>query len=59
MPDSRNKTRGDLINISLRLRSADVRRARELASRLAIPYQHVIRGWVADAAEATKKRMAR
>jgi len=45
-----------LERITIRLRVADVRRARDEGKRLAIPYQHVIRGWVADAAEAARKK---
>jgi len=46
----------DLVIITLRLRVVDVRRARAEAKKMAIPYQHVIRGWVATAAERKRSR---
>jgi hypothetical protein len=46
----------DLVLITLRLRGEDVRRARAEAKRLSIPYTHVIRGWVAEAATRMRKK---
>jgi predicted DNA binding CopG/RHH family protein len=45
-----------LVLITIRLRADDVQRARDEGKRLAIPYQHVIRSWVADAATKRAKR---
>jgi predicted DNA binding CopG/RHH family protein len=44
----------ELVTITIRLRADDVERARKRARVMAIPYQHVIRQWVADAAKASE-----
>ena len=44
----------DLVFISIRLRKQDIRDAKVRAKGLSIPYQHVIRGWVADAAKGVR-----
>jgi predicted DNA binding CopG/RHH family protein len=46
----------DLRLLSLRLRLADIDVARRHAESLGIPYQHVIREWVAQGAAALEKR---
>jgi hypothetical protein len=43
-----------LILINLRLRKKDVAQAKRLAKERNIPYQHVIRTWVASAAEGAR-----
>ena len=40
----------NLVLVNLRLRRGDVVEAKEHAVRMAVPYQHVIRGWVAAGA---------
>lgn len=44
----------NLVLITIRLTAEAVKHARTVAKRLAIPYQHVIRGWVTDAANEAK-----
>jgi hypothetical protein len=46
----------DLVLVSLRLMKQDIAEAKRLARSLAIPYQHVIRGWVADMAQQARLR---
>ncbi len=46
----------DLVLVNLRLRKKDVAEARREAQRLSIPYQHVIRGWVSEGADASLAR---
>jgi predicted DNA binding CopG/RHH family protein len=46
----------DLVLITIRLRREDVAYARAEAKRRTVPYQHVIRGWVADAVDAAKRK---
>lgn len=43
--------KSQIMKITINLRTRDVSRARELAKTQAIPYQHVIRRWVAEGAE--------
>jgi predicted DNA binding CopG/RHH family protein len=40
-----------LLLINLRLREKDVRAAKREARRLGVPYQHIIRAWVAKGAD--------
>ena len=40
-----------LVLINLRLRERDVRQAKRQAKALGVPYQHLIRAWVAAGAE--------
>lgn len=51
--------RAELVLITIRLRKADVDHARAEAAQAAIPYQHVIRGWVAQGAARAIKAMNR
>jgi hypothetical protein len=46
----------DLIAIHMRFRRQDVDAARRIAKERAMPYQHVLRGWVADRAELEHAR---
>ena len=46
----------DLVVITLRLRTRDVKAARAVAKTSAIPYQHVIREWVANGARKAARR---
>lgn len=38
----------ELKPISIRLRTSDIVRAQQEAQRLAIPYQTILRGWIAE-----------
>lgn len=49
----------DLVLINLRLRQSDVQAARKRAEHLHIPYQHVIREWVAARGMVTDEKLDR
>jgi hypothetical protein len=44
-----------LVAIHLRLRRADVEKAKREAAELEIPYTHVLRKWVAERAELARR----
>jgi hypothetical protein len=46
----------NLVLVSLRLMKQDVAEAKRAARALAVPYQHVVRGWVAEAAKRERLR---
>jgi predicted DNA binding CopG/RHH family protein len=46
----------DLVLVSLRLLKQDIAEAKRAARALAVPYQHVIRSWVADKAREARVR---
>jgi hypothetical protein len=46
----------DLVAIHMRFRRQDVDAARRIAKERAMPYQHVLRGWVTDRAELEHTR---
>jgi len=56
MPRPKSK---DLALINLRLRTADIEAARQRATALGVPYQHVIRAWVADGAAISGRPASR
>jgi predicted DNA binding CopG/RHH family protein len=43
-----------LVVITIRLRKIDVQRARKRGRELGLPYQHVIRAWIAEADHETR-----
>jgi len=45
-----------LVLVSIRLMKQDIAEAKRAARALAIPYQHVIRSWVADMAQQARLR---
>jgi hypothetical protein len=49
----------DLVLISIRLRKGDIDKARIEAERLGMPYQVLIRSWVAEKAATVKKPRTR
>lgn len=51
MPRAKNP---ELRLIAIRLREQDITVARRKARALGIPYQHVVRTWVAEAATASR-----
>lgn len=53
MPRAKNP---DLVLVSIRLMKQDIAEAKRAARALAIPYQHVIRSWVADMAQQARVR---
>lgn len=55
----REKSVEALVLITIRLRASDVAHARVVARRMAIPYQHVIRGWVGQGALRSQRSVAR
>lgn len=54
----REKSVEALVLITIRLRAKDVEKARSVARQMAIPYQHVIRGWVGQGASRSQRRAA-
>lgn len=52
----REKSVEALVLITIRLRASDVEHARCVARRMAIPYQHVIRGWVGQGATRAQRQ---
>jgi hypothetical protein len=46
----------ELVLTNLRLLRADVATARRESERLGTPYQHIVRGWVADGAAAVRAK---
>lgn len=55
MPKIKNP---DLKLVAIRLLQSDIQVARREAAVLAIPYQHVVRAWVNEAARRATKRRA-
>lgn len=41
--------------VTIRLRAIDVDHAKVIAERLSIPYQHVVRGWVANQSDRVRR----
>jgi hypothetical protein len=50
------KTRSGLIKVTINLRARDVAFAKRVARARAVPYQHVVRGWVSDGVERVEAR---
>jgi predicted DNA binding CopG/RHH family protein len=51
MPRVRNP---DLVLVGIRLMKRDIAEAKRIGQARAIPYQHVIRAWVAEKAERAR-----
>jgi predicted DNA binding CopG/RHH family protein len=51
MPRVRNP---DLVLVGIRLMKRDIAEAKRVARERAIPYQHVVRAWVAEKAERAR-----
>jgi predicted DNA binding CopG/RHH family protein len=45
----------DLVLIAIRLHRKDVKAAKALAKKLQVPYQQLIRGWVAEKIQEVRK----